>query len=76
MFNGIFQIPQPRNEPALNYAPHSPERAQLQAKLKEMLADKVDVPMIIGGEQVRNGKLADIRCPHDHQHLLGHRFAV
>ncbi|UCG49134.1 MAG: L-glutamate gamma-semialdehyde dehydrogenase, partial [Phycisphaerales bacterium] len=71
MFNGIFHIPQPVNEPCLQYTPGSPERAELAAKLKEMLDEQVEVPMIIGGEEVRNGKLADIRCPHDHQHLLG-----
>jgi 1-pyrroline-5-carboxylate dehydrogenase len=71
MFNGIFHIPQPVNEPCLQYTPGSPERAELSAKLKEMLNEQVEIPMIIGGEEVRNGKLADIRCPHDHQHILG-----
>jgi len=71
MFNGIFHIRQPNNEPCLQYAPGSPERAELAAKLKEMLAGQIEVPMIIGGQEVRNGKLADIRCPHDHQHVLG-----
>jgi 1-pyrroline-5-carboxylate dehydrogenase len=71
MFNGIFRVPQPKNEPCLQYAPGSAEKAELSAKLKEMLNQQVDVPMIIDGEEIRNGKLADIRCPHDHQHLLG-----
>ena len=71
MFNGIFHIPQPVNEPCLQYAPGSPERTDLAARLKEMLNEQLDVPMIIGGEEVRNGKLADIRCPHDHRHVLG-----
>jgi len=71
MFNGIFHIPQPKNEPCFQYTPGSPERSELKAKLKEMLNGQVEVPMIIGGEEVRNNKLADIRCPHDHQHLLG-----
>jgi len=71
MFNGIFHIPQPRNEPCLQYAPASPERAELKSKLKEMLSNQIEVPMIIGGREVRNGKLADIRCPHNHQHVLG-----
>ncbi|MHC4411633.1 MAG: L-glutamate gamma-semialdehyde dehydrogenase, partial [Planctomycetota bacterium] len=66
MFNGIFRIPQPVNEPCLQYAPGSTERMELKTKLKEMLIEQVDVPMIIGGKEVRNGKLADIRCPHDH----------
>jgi 1-pyrroline-5-carboxylate dehydrogenase len=71
MFNGIFRIPRPANEPALAYAPGSRERAELSAKLKEMLDGRIDVPMIIDGQEVRNGNLAEIRCPHDHQHVLG-----
>jgi 1-pyrroline-5-carboxylate dehydrogenase len=71
MFNGIFRIPQPVNEPCLQYAPGSPERAELSSKLQEMLNGQIEVPMIIGGEEVRNGNLADIRCPHNHQQLLG-----
>jgi len=71
MFNGIFRIPQPVNEPALSYAPGSPERAELKAKLAEMLSQQVEVPMIIGGEEIRSGKIAQIRCPHDHGHVLG-----
>ncbi|GAI07258.1 unnamed protein product [marine sediment metagenome] len=71
MFNGIFHIPAPLNEPCLQYAPGSRERAELKAKLKEMLGEQVDVPMIIDGEEVRSGQLADIRCPHDHHHILG-----
>ena len=59
MFNGIFRIPQPVNEPCLQYAPGSVERQELKDKLKEMLDGQADVPMIIGGEEVRNGKLAD-----------------
>jgi len=71
MFNGIFHIPQPVNEPILQYAPASRERAELKAELKRMLGGQVDVPMIIGGEEVRNGELGDIRCPHNHRHILG-----
>ncbi len=71
MFNGIFRVPQPKNEPVLSYGPNSPEKTQLKAKLKEMLSTEVEVPMIIGGQEVKSGNLADIRCPHDHQHLLG-----
>jgi len=71
MFNGIFRIPQPVNEPCLQYAPGSPERTELSSKLQEMLNGQIEVPMIIGGEEVRNGNLADIRCPHNHQQILG-----
>lgn len=71
MFNGIFQIPRPANEPCLQYTPGSPERAELQAMLKKRLSEQIEVPMMIGGEEVRNGKLAQMRCPHDHKHILG-----
>jgi len=71
MFNGIFQVPQPKNEPILNYGPGSPERAELKAKLAEMLGEKLEVPMVIGGEEVRSGKLEKMRCPHDHKRILG-----
>ncbi len=71
MFNGIFHVPQPVNEPVLNYAPGSPERAELKDKLAEMLDGQIDVPMIIGGREVRNGATAEIVCPHDHRHTLG-----
>ena len=71
MFNGIFRVPQPINEPCLNYAPGSPERDTLRGELKEMLDQKFDIPMIIGGKEVRNGKLAPMKCPHDHRHELG-----
>jgi len=71
MFNGIFHVPQPLNEPVLNYSPGSVEKTELKAQLRDMLATQVDVPMIINGQEVRNGHLGDIRCPHDHHHLLG-----
>ena len=71
MFNGIFRVPQPVNEPCLDYGPGSPERAELKAKLNEMLGQQLDVPMIIAGKEVRNGTLADMVCPHDHRHVLG-----
>ncbi len=71
MFNGIFHVPQPVNEPVLDYAPGSPERAEIKSTLQEMLAGETEVPMVIGGEEVRNGTLANMCCPHDHQHSLG-----
>jgi len=71
MFNGIFNIPKPTNELALTYAPGTPERDELKARLKEMLSGQVEVPMIINGEEVRNSKPRDMRCPHDHRQVLG-----
>ncbi|MEA1950522.1 MAG: L-glutamate gamma-semialdehyde dehydrogenase [Planctomycetota bacterium] len=71
MFNGIFRVPQPVNEPVLNYAPGSPERAEVKAKLGDLLSGQVEVPMIIGGEEVTSGTTAEMTCPHDHGRVLG-----
>ncbi len=71
MFNGIFKVPQPVNEPVLNYSPGSPERIELKAKLKELLGTKTEVPMVIDGKDVTSGRTANMVCPHDCQHVLG-----
>ncbi len=71
MFNGIFNILKPANEPSLTYAPGNGERGELKAKLQELLAGQLDVPMIINGEEVRNEKFTQMRCPHDHRQVLG-----
>lgn len=71
MFNGLFKVPLPVNEPIKSYAPGTAERSALKATLKEMLGEEFEVPMIIGGKEVRNGDLAKMVCPHDHQHVLG-----
>lgn len=72
MFNGNFHIRKPENEPVLNYIPKSKERDELTAKLKEMLANPVEVPCIINGKEVTTGNLVEMRCPHNHEQLLGH----
>ncbi|RZT96898.1 delta-1-pyrroline-5-carboxylate dehydrogenase [Ancylomarina subtilis] len=72
MPKGIYNVPTAVNEPILSYAPGSPERAELQATIKEMRSKQIDVPMYIGGEEVRTGNLFAMTPPHDHQHVLGH----
>lgn len=72
MPKGVYKLPNITNEPIKSYAPGTPERAALKAKLNEIRNKTVDIPMIIGGQEIRTDKLADIRPPHDHQHLLGH----
>jgi 1-pyrroline-5-carboxylate dehydrogenase len=69
--NGFFNVPVPQNEPVLNYAPGSAEKALLKQALKEARSKQLDIPMYINGKEVRSGKTADIRPPHDHQHVLG-----
>ena len=71
MFNGIFHIRKPENEPVLGYAPGSREREELKATLQHMLENPVEVPCLIGGQEVKTGDLVDMTCPHDHGHVLG-----
>lgn len=71
MFNGVFRVPEPVNEPVLSYAPGTPERAELKAALQEMIDNPVDIPMMIGGKEVRNGDTVEMRCPHDTRQVLG-----
>ncbi len=72
MANGTFSYPMPINEPVLTYSPGSKERATLKAVLKELKGQQVDVPMIIGGEEVRTGKQIALHPPHEIAHTLGH----
>jgi 1-pyrroline-5-carboxylate dehydrogenase len=69
-FAGVRRVPEPVNEPNHTYAPGTPHRAELKARLKSMAAEKVDIPIIIGGKEIRTGKLAQSVMPHDHAHVL------
>jgi 1-pyrroline-5-carboxylate dehydrogenase len=72
MQKAISQVPIPENEPVLNYAPGSPERAEVQAMLAHLSGQDVDIPMYIGGEEVRTDDRLPLSPPHDHQHVIGH----
>jgi len=72
MAKGIYNVPEPVNEPVKQYAPGSAEKAELQAKLKELKSQQIEIPMFIGGQEVKSGNLVPISPPHDHQHILGH----
>jgi len=69
-FNGTRRVPAPVNEPVKSYAPGSPERATLKARLKEMSGERVEIPIIVGGREIRTGELAHAVMPHDHKHVL------
>ncbi len=71
MSNAYFKVPTPYNEPVLNYAPGSKERAELKAKLAELQANPVEVPLIIGGKEIKTGKTAEMHAPHNHSIKLG-----
>jgi len=70
MSNGFFRTPPPENEPVLAYGPSAPERRSLKAVLDKMAAEPIEIPLIIGGKEVRTGKLAECTAPHDHERVL------
>ncbi len=63
-------VPHPRNETVLSYAPGTTERAQLNAALKRIAAEKLDIPCIIGGERIRTGRTDKQVMPHNREHVL------
>lgn len=71
MPNAFFKIEKPANEPILSYRPGSPEKLELKAKIAELKSQEIEIPLIIGGKEIRTGNLAECRVPHDHQHCLG-----
>jgi 1-pyrroline-5-carboxylate dehydrogenase len=68
--SSIPQVPQPVNEPVLSYAPGSPERAALKSALERMSGEEIEIPLVIGGREVRTGKTRTAVMPHDHGHVL------
>ena len=70
-FSGTRRVPPPTNEPIKGYAPGSPERAALKSRLAEMAGERVEMPIIIGGEDVHTGELLQSVMPHNHKHVLG-----
>lgn len=72
---GFFKIPTAVNEPILSYAPGSKERKVLKAAITGARNKVLDIPMFIGGKEVRTNKTVKLTPPHDHQHLLGNYHA-
>jgi len=68
--NSTPRIPTPINEPVLGYAPGAPERAELKRTLKDLSSRQLDIPLIIGGREVRTGTTTDVVMPHCHHHVL------
>lgn len=69
---GHFNVPIPVNEPVKEYRPGSPEREALKKALTEFRSQETDIPMYIGGEEVRTDRTLRVAPPHDHQHTLGY----
>jgi 1-pyrroline-5-carboxylate dehydrogenase len=70
MTNAISPLPPPVNEPVRAYAPGSPEKNSLKERLDAMLGEEIEIPLLIGGREVRTGETAQAVCPHDHGHVL------
>jgi len=72
MPKGNFRVPEPANERVRNYAPGTHERETLKEEIQRLRSQVLDIPMIIGGKEIRTGNLVPIYPPHDQKHLLGH----
>lgn len=72
---GTFSYPLPANEPVLNYGPGSAEKKRLKEVLAELKGEQVDIPMYIGGREVRTEKKVAIHPPHENKHVLGYFHA-
>ena len=70
MNNGIFKFSKPANEPINSYAKGTPERDSLKAELARMSNEKIDIPIIIGGKEIRTGETLNVVMPHKHSHVL------
>jgi len=70
MANAKYRVPFPPNEPIKNHAPGSPEREELRATLAKLKGRQIEIPLIIGGKEVKTGKLGQCVIPHDHQHII------
>jgi len=69
--NAVFKIEKPKNEPALSYAPGTKEREELKARLVELRTQEIEIPLIIGGKEVRTGKLGKCIIPHNKEVVIG-----
>lgn len=74
MSRGFYDVPVAYNEPVKDYAPGSPERESLKRTINEFRSAPRDIPMIIGGKEVRTDDKRSIHPPHDHHHTLGHYY--
>ncbi|MBE0641318.1 MAG: aldehyde dehydrogenase family protein, partial [Bacteroidales bacterium] len=72
MNNAIFSYDMPGNEQVKSYQPGSPERDDVKKELKRLSAEVFDIPLIIGGKEVRTGDMGDVVMPHNHRHVLAH----
>src|SRR5436189_3494045 len=68
--HGIFRLPDPQNEPVKSYAPGTPEREELRVRIAQMQAERIEIPLVIGGKEIRTGETFQAVMPHDKDHVL------
>ena len=68
--NAVIQIPFPKNEPQFSYAPDSDARHNLKTALNDLQKTTIEIPLIIGGQEVKTGRMGKVVMPHNHQHVL------
>ncbi len=72
MSKGFYTVPVPVNEPVKSYAPGSPERITIKTMLTELRSQEIDIPMYIGGKEIRSNDKVRLAPPHNHKHTLGY----
>ena len=70
MNNAIFTFESPKNEPVLQYAKGSAERIAVEKELERLSNMQIEIPLIIGGKEIKTGKTGNVVMPHDHAHVL------
>ena len=70
MGNTFYKIPEPYNEPIIDYFPGSKQRGRLKAELERQYNREIEIPLIIGGQNIRTGNTGVVVCPHEHGHVL------
>ncbi|MBP5561289.1 MAG: aldehyde dehydrogenase family protein, partial [Muribaculaceae bacterium] len=76
MNNSIISFPLPANEPVKAYLAGSPERVALEKELERQSKLVVEIPIIIGGKEIRTGDMGEVTCPHDHKHVIARYHKV
>ncbi len=74
MSKGFYNVPIPHNEPVKSYKPGSPEREELKAMIYELRSEVRELPMFIGGKEIKSSRKVEIHPPHDIHHLLGYFY--
>jgi 1-pyrroline-5-carboxylate dehydrogenase len=68
--NAVRRAPTAINEPINTYAPGTPGRAALKERLASMAKERIDIPLIIGGKEIRTGRTKQSVMPFNHRHVL------